>query len=97
MLVDTNVILRTLQPKSPDRDTAKEAIRLLRKQGRKLFLAPQNLVETWAVATRPERDNGLSFSIERAAAELARLKTVFTILAETPDLYTAWEALVIEH
>lgn len=97
MLVDSNVILRTLQPRSPDHETAQQAIRILKKQGWKVSLTPQNLVEVWAVATRPERDNGLGFSIERAAAELKRLKTIFTILAEAPDLYPAWEALVIKH
>jgi predicted nucleic acid-binding protein len=60
-------------------------------------LATQNLVEIWAVATRLEGDNGLGFSTERAAAELTRLKAVFTILVETSDLYPAWEALVIKH
>ena len=39
----------------------------------------------------------MGFSIEQAAAELTRLKTVFTILAETPAVYPAWELLVIKH
>lgn len=97
MLVDTNVIIRSLQPNSPHFETARTALKTLKAQGRDLSLASQNLVETWAVATRPIENNGLGMTIEEAASELTRLKNVFTLLTETRDLYTAWESLVIQH
>jgi len=59
MLVDTSVLLRTLQPHHPLYAIADGAIRLLPAQGNELHIVPQNLVELWAVATRPFGENGL--------------------------------------
>jgi predicted nucleic acid-binding protein len=97
VLVDSNVILRSLQPRSAQHETARAAFKRL--HDRQLYVAPQNLIEIWAVATRPEGENGLGFTTEQAAAELTRLKTLFTMLAEKPEreIYTAWEALVTAH
>ncbi len=96
MLVDSNVIIRTLQPRSPQLAQARDALQILRDRDEPLALAEQNLVEIWAVATRPEGDNGLGYSVEQAAAELTRLKAFFTILSESEDIYPVWESLVIQ-
>ncbi|MDQ2950579.1 MAG: type II toxin-antitoxin system VapC family toxin [Acidobacteriota bacterium] len=97
MLVDSNTLLRTLQPRSPQHETARGAIKTLRAQGQKLSITPQNLIEIWVVATRPHANNGLGMSTAAAAAELSRLKSLFTILAETPALFPVWESLVIQY
>lgn len=97
MLVDTNVIIRSLQSDSPHFQSAVSALKTLKAQGRDLSLAPQNLVEVWAVATRPPENNGLGMTTEEAAAELTRLKDVFRILSEEPEIYPTWESLVIQH
>ena len=61
-------------------------------------MAPQNLVEIWAVATRPaDTRGGLGITTEKAAAELQRLKSLFFVLTETPAIYPVWETLVITH
>jgi predicted nucleic acid-binding protein len=73
------------------------AIQLLPRRGRELYIVPQNLVEVWVVATRPVSSNGLGMTIERAASELARLKSLFHFLADTPAVHLVWEALVIQH
>ena len=57
----------------------------------------QNLNELWAVATRPLGENGLGLTAAKAAAELKRIKGMFLFLLETPAIYPAWEALVIQH
>ena len=36
-------------------------------------------------------------TVEQAAAELTRLKSLFNFLAETPAIYPVWEALVVQH
>ena len=77
---------------------AEGAIQRLPKQGTDLHIVPQNLVELWVVATRPVTSNdGLGMSVEQAAAELTRLKTLFTFLADTPAIHPVWEALVMQH
>ena len=40
-------------------------------------MAPQNLVEFWAVATRPQSENGLGLTAEQAAKELAGIQDFY--------------------
>ena len=97
MLVDTSTLLRTQQPLHPQREIARSAIKALTEQGRELHIVPQNLVELWVVATRPVEQNGLGMTPSAVAAELARLKSMFLLLPETPTIFPIWEALVTEH
>ena len=93
-LLDTNVLLRSVQPSHSQYTEASEALIELRKQGEQLVLAAQNLYEFWVVATRPEAENGLGMNITEVTSELARLRSFFTVLADTPAILTEWEALV---
>ena len=61
------------------------------------MVAPQNLIEFWAVATRPVEHNGLGMSVPQAAAQIGRLKRFFLVLSETAGLYAEWERLVVQH
>jgi predicted nucleic-acid-binding protein len=70
VLVDTTLLVRTLQPHHELCLLAKKAIDRFRLQNRSLYLVPQNLVEVWGVATRPVAQNGLGLSIPEAASEL---------------------------
>ena len=97
MLVDTSVLLRTLQPHHPLYPAADRAIRILPERGRKLHLVAQNLIELWVVATRPLGENGLGMTPADAVAELLCIKGMFLFLPETPAIYPAWEALVLAH
>ena len=97
MLLDTNTLLRTLQPLHPQREIARVAIKALAARGRELHLVPQNLVELWVVATRPVSQNGLGLSIIDATAELMRLKSMFPLLPDTPAIYLVLESLVIQY
>lgn len=97
MLIDTNTLLRTLQPLHPQRETARSAIKALTARGHELQLVPQNLMELWVVATRPVGQNGLGLSIPEATSELMRLKSMFPLLPDTPAIYPVWENLVIRY
>jgi predicted nucleic acid-binding protein len=97
VLVDTSTILRTLQPLHPQREVARSAIKALTAQGVELQIVAQNLIELWVVATRPIEQNGLGLTAVAAAEELNRIESMFLLLPETPDIYPAWEALVIKH
>jgi predicted nucleic acid-binding protein len=97
VLIDTSTLLRTLQLRHPQYETATRALEILPQQGHALHIVPQNLVELWAVATRPLSYNGLGLTISAALAELDRLKRMFLLLPETPAIYPAWEALVSQY
>ena len=97
MLIDTSTLLRALQPLHPQREAARVAIKALTARGRDLYIVPQNLVELWVVATRPAERNGFGMSPAAVAAELARIKSMFELLPDTPAIYPVWESLVIQY
>jgi predicted nucleic acid-binding protein len=93
-LLDTNILLRTLVTNDPNYQITIDAIASLRRSREKLFIAPQNLIELWNVATRPADKNGLGLSPLETEAEVARLKEFFILLPDTEQIYTEWERLV---
>lgn len=96
VLLDTNVLLRLVQPHHPSAPLALRALQTLRTNNEMLHITQQNIVEFWAVATRPIAANGLGFSPEQAAAEIDALRRLFLLLPELP-LQEAWERLVVDH
>ena len=96
VLLDTNILLRLAQPHHPSSSVALRALRGLRIKNESLHITQQNIVEFWAVATRPIVANGLGISTEQAAAEIDALKRLFILLPELP-LQDAWERLVVDH
>src|SRR5208282_1790920 len=97
ILIDTNVLLRLLQPHHPHCALVEHAVSALRTRNETLNVTPQNLMEFWAVATRPASENGLGMTVEIAARELAAFKRLFTLLPETASIFQEWERLVTTH
>ena len=54
-LVDTNVLLRSIQQADPMHADAKRAAATLTRQDQQLSIVAQNLIEFWAVATAPRQ------------------------------------------
>ncbi len=94
VLLDTNILARMVQPGTPIQRIAKEACANLQLQGDIPCLVPQVIYELWVVLTRPASMNGLGLSAAQAEAELARIKSNFPFLSDTPGVYTEWEGLV---
>jgi predicted nucleic acid-binding protein len=97
VLLDTNILVRLALHADPLHATARAAVTALQHRGETLHLVPQNLYEFWVVATRPVVVNGLGFTAGQAAAELARLQTLFALLPDTPAMFTQWQQLVTTH
>ena len=95
--VDTNVLLRSIDDGHVAQPIARDGLFALRDRGEILSIFPQNLIELWAVATRPLANNGLGWDIDRAEQELAALKNLFVVLADTDAILGEWERLVIRH
>jgi predicted nucleic acid-binding protein len=53
-LADTNVLLRWQRPADPLYAVAQQAVRTLLRRGEQVYVTPQNFVEFWSVATRPQ-------------------------------------------
>lgn len=97
VLVDTNVLLRSIEPRHRMQRAADDSVQTLRRQGERLVLAPQNVYEFWVVAMRPVAQNGLGLTSLEAAAEVSRFKSLFGLLADSAAIMPAWERLVLRH
>jgi predicted nucleic acid-binding protein len=93
-LIDTSVLARLANAADRQYAIADHAVVELHKRGEVLHITPQNLVEFRYLATRPTVANGLGLSATEAEAKAAVFESTFLLMAETPDIYPAWKALV---
>lgn len=66
-------------------------------RGDVLCVTSQNLIECWAVCTRPVENNGLGLPPALAFRVLSRIETAAVRLAEDDSAYTEWRNLVTTH
>lgn len=93
-LIDTSILVRTLDSGSPQQNAAVAALALLRSQDETLCIFAQNVIEFWAVATRPTENNGLGLSVEEARLQLDQVKLHFVLKADDETVFENWERLV---
>jgi len=96
-LLDTNVLLRSVQKSHPMESEAANSIKLLLRQREILVITPQNLIEFWCVATRPEVNNGLGISINETVRRIESFKSVLVLLPDTDSIFSEWEQLVVRY
>lgn len=77
VLIDTNILLRRLEPAHPQYALADGGVAKLRSRGAQLHLVSQNLYELWVTLTRPVAVNGLGKSVAEATTLLSGLATAF--------------------
>ena len=93
-LLDTNVVVRLMEPSAPEHVQVGNAVRSLIAAGNTLVLAPQVLIELWVVATRPVEVNGFGWPPSKAADVVTRLCKQFPLLDEGHPTFARWLALV---
>lgn len=97
VLVDTNILLRSIQKQHPACRAARKALVALYRGRHSLFITPQNVAEFWNVCTRPTDANGFGLSIEAADNYTRRLDKFFVILPESGDVFEEWRRIVVEY
>jgi predicted nucleic acid-binding protein len=97
VLVDTNILLRLVQPNHAHHKAAFESVARLLDAGETVCFTPQNIAEFWNVMTRPVASNGLGFSTSQTAAEVGQIEALLTLLPDTPAIYDEWKRLVVKH
>jgi predicted nucleic acid-binding protein len=93
-LIDTNVLIRFADAADPLHSSARKAVIEVRSSYRPQ-VAAQNLVECWNVMTRPRERNGFGQTIAQAHQHLLWIEQLFPRVAEPPDAYERWRALVV--
>lgn len=96
-LLDTNVVLRILNPALPGHEQAAEAVARLLQSGEEPCVTAQNLIELWVVATRPLAANGLGLAPEVVRQHHDELLRRFTFLTDTTTVFGHWRTLVQAH
>jgi len=97
VLVDSNILVFGANPNSPSYQASENATKWLLANGDWLYVTPQNLIEFWAVATRPANARGLGMTTAQAQAELTKIKRLFRFLPDVAAIYTEWERLAAQH
>lgn len=97
ILLDTNVLVRYVDPSSIDHPTAILAIQHWENQGDTLVFFAQTAYEFWATATRSLGANGLGWTPARCQTQLLKFRKLFQFLPDQPSLYDEWESLVTQH
>ena len=94
ILVDTNVLLRCIEPSDRLNTQALAALKILGQQADVLGVVPQNIVEFWTAATRPRANNGLGLTPENAKAEVEVILNTFRLFPENAEVFEQWRKLV---
>ena len=96
-VVDTNVLLRQLEPEHDHHRAAIAATMHLIESGETLYVAAQSIAEFWSVATRPAAQNGLGFGVASAASAAAEIERTFEVLlSDEAIVYQHWKRLIVE-
>jgi predicted nucleic acid-binding protein len=94
VLVDTNVLLRQFEPEHAHHRAAVDSTTQLILSGEPVHVTAQNIAEFWAVATRPQAQNGLGFAVAVVVAALEHIERIFALLPDHPAIYDHWKRLV---
>jgi len=97
VLLDTNILVRSIEPASDHHAVVAEALARLIARGTDLLTAAQCFVEFRAVATRPIDRNGLGLSPEQTDVEFARFRAAYSLVPDSEDAFLEWERLMVRH
>jgi predicted nucleic acid-binding protein len=97
VLVDTNILLRRVQPDHAHHALAIDSVARLLAAGELVYFTWQNISEFWNVMTRPITANGLGFPPAFAMQEVRKIEAVIALLPDSPAAYEEWKRLVSTH
>lgn len=97
VLLDTNILLRLLNPADPEYATVRSAVDALVARGDQLCFVSQNLVEFWNVCTRPIDNNGFGLTGPETDLRAKLIESKFSYLADTDRIHAEWRRLVVAY
>ena len=96
-LLDTNILLRLADRQAAEYEVCQQAIKKLLQQPSRLVIVPQNIVEFWAVATRPQSANGFGWTVENTQQHLEQIIDQFELLQDNEAVFRIWFDLVVRY
>lgn len=96
-LLDSNILIRWVQPGDPGSATVVSAIDALLLAKAELFYVSQNLGEFCNAVTRPVNRNGYGFS-PAWADRLARIfESQIEMLPDLPEVHREWRRILVDY
>ena len=96
-LVDSNILIRWVQPGVPDFEIVRRAIQYLEDSRDIPCYTSQNLGEFWNVLTRPVDKNGYGLVLDSVLARTQQVEAKFRLLPEDLKVHLEWRRLLVTH
>jgi predicted nucleic acid-binding protein len=97
-LLDTGILVRGVYQSAPLHREIAQALYRLHQAGHALVTTRQNIIEYWAVGTRPvEARGGFGWTIDEANRRLRIIERWVAVLNEPDSIYPRWKKLVLRH
>jgi hypothetical protein len=96
-LLDSNILIRWVQPIDPDYPMVHSALDALAGAGSTLCYTSQNLAEFWNACTRPADRNGDGLSPEEVDRRAPVFEAQLRLLPENLAVHAEWRRLLVAH
>ena len=96
-LVNSNILIRWVQPTDPDFPIVEAAVASLISSGAILCYASQNLGKFWNASTRPVGRNGFGLSPEEADRRARRFESRLRLLPDSLAVHEEWRRLLVDY
>ena len=96
-LIDTNVILRWIQPEDREFSLVRNAITKLERVGSVPCYTSQNLGEFWNALTRPLNRNGYGATSQEANRRTEIIESRFRLLPDDFEVHSQWRRLLVDY
>lgn len=96
-LVDSNILIRWVQPSDPDYGIVEAALTALVKSGAVLCYTSQNLAEFWNASTRPAARNGFGLSPQETDRRSQRFEARLRLLADSLAVHEEWRRMLVNY
>ncbi len=97
VLVDSNVLIFSVQQGHPWHEESIRAIERLLAAEEGVCVLLQNVAEFWNVCTRPVDNNGLGLTPGETGRRLTQLDSILTVLHDRPAVYDRWRDLEVRY
>ena len=96
-LIDSNILIRWVQPSDPDYPTVESALDALAKQGAILCYTSQNIAEFWNACTRPADRNGYGLTPQATDRRARLFESHLRLLVDNLAVHQEWRRLIVTH
>ena len=93
-LIDSNVLIRLVQPGGPEFSVVDHAIHRIEEADDTPCYTSQNLGEFWNVLTRPANRNGYGLSPSEADIRTRTIEAKFRLLPDSLTVHKEWRRLL---